>query len=239
MCRRHRGDGRGGPGSSRVAVGGPSGRLPVLPGCAASVGVGTAAWGARDRRGAAAAAGPLRAVPGHACAAAGDGVAAAGVRGRGDRRGAAGSGCGEGSPLDRGGAEGSGGDGAGLATGDGRPTGPRSGASAAGGPPGRCRHHRAGGLRLSVARSAGRVGCGDCGADRPVRSGRGARPGDGVAGRRGVPATTSERRSNATEPSPHDNSTQVKDQAEIDTFISEVSTTSTNIAAANSRPSIR
>ena len=54
------------------------------------------------------------------------------------------------------------------------------------GPPGRCRHHRAGGLRLSVARSAGRVGCGDCGADRPVRSGRGARPGDGVAGRRGV-----------------------------------------------------
>ena len=41
-------------------------------------------------------------------------------------------------------------------------------------------------LRLSVAGSAGRVGCGDCGADRPVRSGRGARPGDGVAGRRGV-----------------------------------------------------
>jgi hypothetical protein len=140
------GDGRGGPGSSRVAVGGPSGRLPVLPGCAAPVGVGTAAWGARDRRGAAAAAGPLRAVPGHACAAAGDGVAAAGVRGRGDRRGAAGSGCGEGSPLDRGGAEGSGGDGAGLATGDGRATGPRSGASAAGGPPGRCRHRRAGAL---------------------------------------------------------------------------------------------
>lgn len=90
------GDGRGGPGSSRVAVGGPSGRLPVLPGCAASVGVGTAAWGARDRWGAAAAAGPLRAVPGHACAAAGDGVAAAGVRGRGDRRGAAGSAAGKG-----------------------------------------------------------------------------------------------------------------------------------------------
>ena len=50
------------------------------------------------------------------------------------------------------------------------------------------------------------------------------------------PATTSVRRSNATEPSLHDNSTQVKDQAEIDTFISEVSTTSTNIAAADSRP---
>src|SRR5690348_12409198 len=148
------GDGRGGPGSSRVAVGGPAGRLPVLPGCAAPVGVGTVAWGARDRRGAAAAPGPLRRVPGHACAAAGDGVAAAGVRGRADRRGAAGPRRGAGSPLDRGSAEGAGGDGAGLVTGDGRPAGPGSGASAAGGPPGRCRYHRAGGVGLPVAGSA-------------------------------------------------------------------------------------
>ena len=44
------GDGRGRPGSGRVAVGGRSGRLPGLPGCAAPVGVGPAAWGARDRR---------------------------------------------------------------------------------------------------------------------------------------------------------------------------------------------
>ena len=37
------GDGRGGPGSGRVPVGGRAAGLPGLPGCAAPVGVGTAA----------------------------------------------------------------------------------------------------------------------------------------------------------------------------------------------------
>src|SRR6266487_3005845 len=48
--------------------------------------------------------------------------------------------------------------------------------------------HRAGVdvVVLSVAGSAGRVGCCDCGGDGPVRAVRGARRGDGVAGRGGV-----------------------------------------------------
>ena len=128
-----------------------------------------------------------RAVPGHACAAAGDGVAAAGVRGRGDRRGAAGSGRGcrvtarIGAALKVPAATVRGW----LRVMAGRldlarvhllQVAHRAGVDICG----------AGGAGLSVAGSAGRVGCGDCGGDRPVRSGRGARPGDGVAGRRGV-----------------------------------------------------
>src|SRR5437764_7062630 len=74
------GDGRGGSGWSRVAVGGRWGRLPGLPGWGVGpVGVGAAAWRARGGGDSAAAAGSVPGVSGHACAVAGDDAAAPGV----------------------------------------------------------------------------------------------------------------------------------------------------------------
>ena len=67
-----------------------------------------------------------------------------------------------------------------------RPAGGDPAALAAGGCPGRGGPSCPEGAGLPVAGPAGRVGGGDGGGDRPVRAGWGARPGDGVAGRRGV-----------------------------------------------------
>jgi hypothetical protein len=180
------GDSRGGSGWSRVTVDDRAGGLPWLFGCAAPVGLGPATPGVWDRRGVAASPWSLRRVPGDACAAAGDGVAAAGLCGRGDRRGVAGPRRRAWAPLDRGGAGGSRGDGAGLAARGGWPVGSGPGAVVAGGSPCWCGRRCAGGAGLPVAGSAGRVGCCDCGGDGPVRAVRGARCGDGVAGRGGV-----------------------------------------------------
>ena len=57
---------------------------------------------------------------------------------------------------------------------------------AGGGSPRRGGSGGAQGPGVAVARCARRVGGGDRGGDRPVRRVRGARPGDGVAGRRGL-----------------------------------------------------
>ena len=95
------GHGRGRSGSGRVTVDGRAARLPGLRGGARAVGVGPAASGAWGRL-AAAAAGAVRGVPGHACVVAGHGAAAAGGRRRGDRRRADGTGGRPWSPPDRG-----------------------------------------------------------------------------------------------------------------------------------------
>ena len=181
------GDGRGRSGSSRIPVGRWAGGVSGVSGGAASVGVGAAASCDRDRGWVAAAAGALRWLSGHACVVAGDGAAAAGVCGRCGRRGVVGS--------------------------RGRARAPRGSVRLLEVPaatvrgwlrvmagrlePVRTRlllvaHRagvdiaRAGGAGLPVARPAGRVGRGHRGGDRPVRAGRGPRPGDGVAGRGGV-----------------------------------------------------
>ena len=145
------GDGRGGPGSGRIPVGGRAAGLSWLPGCAAPVGVGTPARRSRDRCCAASAAGALCRLSGHACVAAGDAAAATGVCGRRGRRGVVGACRRARAPLGWSGARCSRGDGAGLVAGDGRAAGSDPHASVAGGPPRRRGHHGAGGARLPVA----------------------------------------------------------------------------------------
>ncbi len=91
-----------------------------------------------------------------------------------------------GASGDRGDVGGSGGDGAGLAAGDGRPVGGGADTVAGGGSPRRGGPGGAQGPGVVVARCARRVGGGDRGGDWPVRCVRGPRPGDGLAGRRGL-----------------------------------------------------
>ena len=112
------GHGRGRPGSGRVPVGGRPARVPGLRGRCAR-GDGRGPWGAWGRH-AAAAAGAVRGVSGHARVVAGDGVAAAGLRRRGDRRGVAARAGGL-VTAGSGRAGCAGGDGAGLAAAVGRP----------------------------------------------------------------------------------------------------------------------
>src|SRR5664279_402350 len=176
------GHGRGRSGSGRVAVDERAAVLPRLSGSVGAVGVGPAAWRAWGRL-AAAAAGPVPGMSGHACVAAGHGVAAAGGRRGGDRRGADGAGGGRPwPPPDRGLAGGAGRHGPRLVAAVGGPAAGGPGAFCAGGPAGRGGSGGAEGHGVAVAGRARRGGRGG-GGDRRVRDGRGGRPGDGVAGR--------------------------------------------------------
>ncbi len=169
---------------SRLVSGG--GRVPGVPGCVTSVGMGAPPCGLGPGGGPAAASRAMFWVPGNPCVVAGHGVAAARVRRRADRGGVGGPCRWVRASDDRRPAWGAGGDGAWLVAGDGHPAGLGAGVVAAGGAAGWGGSAGAQDPGLWVAGSAGRVGGGAHGGHRPVRAGGGPGPGDGVAAGFGV-----------------------------------------------------